>query len=63
MTGGAAFNEVFLDGVLVPDSDRLDDVGQGVLEEAQRGRRHREHLAFAEKRKPTFDSYRAHVSV
>jgi alkylation response protein AidB-like acyl-CoA dehydrogenase len=29
MTGGAAFNEVFLDDVLVPDSHRLDEVGNG----------------------------------
>jgi len=29
MTGGAAFNEVFLDDVPVPDSRRLDEVGNG----------------------------------
>lgn len=29
MTGGAAFNEVFLDDVVVADADRLDDVGAG----------------------------------
>ncbi|MEO5722773.1 MAG: acyl-CoA dehydrogenase family protein [Ilumatobacteraceae bacterium] len=29
MTGSAAFNEVFLDDVWVPDEDRLGDVGQG----------------------------------
>jgi len=29
MTGGAAFNEVFLDDVWVPDADRLGDVGSG----------------------------------
>ena len=29
MTGGAAFNEVFLDDVPVPDSLRLDEVGNG----------------------------------
>jgi alkylation response protein AidB-like acyl-CoA dehydrogenase len=29
MTGGAAFNEVFLDDVVVPDSARLDEVGNG----------------------------------
>src|SRR2546428_1023371 len=29
MTGGAAFNEVFLDGVGVPDSARLGAVGEG----------------------------------
>jgi alkylation response protein AidB-like acyl-CoA dehydrogenase len=29
MTGGASFNEVFLDDVLVDDRDRLGDVGQG----------------------------------
>src|SRR5260370_9450398 len=29
MTGGAAFNEVFLDGVEVPDSARLGAVGEG----------------------------------
>jgi alkylation response protein AidB-like acyl-CoA dehydrogenase len=29
MTGGAAFNEVFLDGVEVPDSDRLGAAGEG----------------------------------
>jgi alkylation response protein AidB-like acyl-CoA dehydrogenase len=29
MTGGAAFNEVFFDDVVVSDSDRLGEVGQG----------------------------------
>ncbi|KAA0233894.1 MAG: Crotonobetainyl-CoA dehydrogenase [Acidimicrobiales bacterium] len=29
MTGGAAFNEVFLDSVWVPDEDRLGDIGAG----------------------------------
>jgi alkylation response protein AidB-like acyl-CoA dehydrogenase len=29
MTGGASFNEVFLDDVYVPDSARLDDEGNG----------------------------------
>jgi alkylation response protein AidB-like acyl-CoA dehydrogenase len=29
MTGGAAFNEVFLDDVWIPDSDRLGDVDGG----------------------------------
>ncbi|GAA4691660.1 acyl-CoA dehydrogenase family protein [Phytohabitans rumicis] len=29
MTGGAAFNEVYLDEVVVPDTDRLGPVGQG----------------------------------
>jgi alkylation response protein AidB-like acyl-CoA dehydrogenase len=29
MTGGAAFNEVFLDDVVVPDSRRLDEEGNG----------------------------------
>jgi alkylation response protein AidB-like acyl-CoA dehydrogenase len=29
MTGGAAFNEVFLDDVYVPDADRLDEEGRG----------------------------------
>jgi alkylation response protein AidB-like acyl-CoA dehydrogenase len=29
MTGGAAFNEVFLDDVYVPDADRLDAEGSG----------------------------------
>jgi alkylation response protein AidB-like acyl-CoA dehydrogenase len=29
MTGGASFNEVFFDDVVVADSDRLGDVGQG----------------------------------
>ncbi|MFH8572979.1 acyl-CoA dehydrogenase family protein [Streptomyces sp. NPDC017993] len=29
MTGGASFNEVYLDGVRVPDTDRLGPVGEG----------------------------------
>jgi len=29
MTGGSSFNEVYLDGVVVPDSDRLGPVGAG----------------------------------
>jgi len=29
MTGGSAFNEVYLDGVVVPDTDRLGPVGEG----------------------------------
>lgn len=29
MTGGASFNEVYLDGVTVPDTDRLGPVGEG----------------------------------
>ncbi|WP_406102180.1 acyl-CoA dehydrogenase family protein [Streptomyces sp. NBC_01003] len=29
MTGGASFNEVYLDGVSVPDTDRLGPVGEG----------------------------------
>jgi alkylation response protein AidB-like acyl-CoA dehydrogenase len=29
MTGGSAFNEVYLDGVVVPDTDRLGPVGDG----------------------------------
>ncbi|MFC4503933.1 MULTISPECIES: acyl-CoA dehydrogenase family protein [Streptomyces] len=29
MTGGASFNEVYLDGVVVPDTDRLGPVGEG----------------------------------
>lgn len=29
MTGGSAFNEVFLDGVRVPDTDRIGAVGEG----------------------------------
>lgn len=29
MTGGTSFNEVYLDGVAVPDSDRLGPVGEG----------------------------------
>ncbi|WP_037568524.1 acyl-CoA dehydrogenase family protein [Phaeacidiphilus oryzae] len=29
MTGGASFNEVYLDGVLVSDADRLGPVGEG----------------------------------
>jgi alkylation response protein AidB-like acyl-CoA dehydrogenase len=29
MTGGASFNEVYLDNVVVPDTDRLGPVGQG----------------------------------
>lgn len=29
MTGGASFNEVYLDDVVVPDADRLGPVGQG----------------------------------
>ena len=29
MTGGASFNEVYLDDVVVPDTDRLDEEGRG----------------------------------
>lgn len=29
MTGGTSFNEVYLDGVVVPDTDRLGPVGEG----------------------------------
>ena len=29
MSGGADFNEVFLSGVRIPDSERLGDVGAG----------------------------------
>ncbi len=29
MTGGSSFNEVYLDGVTVPDTDRLGPVGEG----------------------------------
>jgi acyl-CoA dehydrogenase len=29
MTGGSSFNEVYLDGVVVPDTDRLGPVGEG----------------------------------
>lgn len=29
MTGGASFNEVYLDDVIVPDTDRLGPVGEG----------------------------------
>jgi alkylation response protein AidB-like acyl-CoA dehydrogenase len=29
MTGGAEFNEVFIEGVVVPDANRLGDVGEG----------------------------------
>src|SRR5438067_1414311 len=29
MTGGASFNEVFLDDVRIPDSERVDAVGNG----------------------------------
>jgi alkylation response protein AidB-like acyl-CoA dehydrogenase len=29
MTGGTSFNEVYLDNVVVPDTDRLGPVGQG----------------------------------
>ncbi|MEV4318062.1 acyl-CoA dehydrogenase family protein [Actinocrispum sp. NPDC049592] len=29
MTGGSSFNEVYLDGVVVPDHDRLGPIGQG----------------------------------
>jgi alkylation response protein AidB-like acyl-CoA dehydrogenase len=29
MTGGSSFNEIYLDGVVVPDRDRLGPVGQG----------------------------------
>ncbi|MFD0487741.1 phosphotransferase [Saccharopolyspora spinosporotrichia] len=29
MTGGSSFNEVYLDDVVVPDTDRLGEVGQG----------------------------------
>ncbi|MGW8450209.1 acyl-CoA dehydrogenase family protein [Streptomyces niveus] len=29
MTGGASFSEVYLDGVVVPDTDRLGPVGEG----------------------------------
>ncbi|MFD7923456.1 acyl-CoA dehydrogenase family protein [Streptomyces sp. NPDC059740] len=29
MTGGSSFNEVYLDGVAVPDTDRLGPVGEG----------------------------------
>ncbi len=39
MTGGSSFNEVYLDDVFVPDTDRLGPVGEGLAGDADRPRR------------------------